>query len=77
MLEFRSGGLGKSYLTRCPGASEKVENSKLKLPFSKPSCGGVFPAPPAGGLEWKFRVEVQMVATGIVATSTYQLGPRN
>ena len=62
---MRSGGLGKSNLAGCSGASEKVENSKLKLLFLKPSCGGgVFPAPPAGGLEWKFRVEVQVVASG-------------
>ena len=25
--------------------------------------GGVFPAPAAGGLEWEFRVEVQVVAS--------------
>ena len=56
--------MGKTNLARCSGASEKVENWKLELLFLKPSCGGVFPAPPAGGLEWKFRVEVQVVASG-------------
>ena len=61
---MRSGGLGKSSLARGSRASEKVENSKLKLPFLTPSCGeGVFPAPPAGGLEWEFRVEMQVVAS--------------
>ena len=55
--------MGKSNLARGSGASEKVENSKFKLIVLKPCCGGVFPAPPAGGLESKFRVEVQVVAS--------------
>ena len=51
-------GLGKSNLAGCSGASEKVGNSSLKLQFLKPSCGGVFPSLPAGGLEWEFKVKV-------------------
>ena len=35
---------------------------KAQIAILEPSCGGVFPAPAAGGLEWKFRVEVQVEA---------------
>ena len=42
------------------------KNGKCKAQiavFETLPVGGVFPAPPAGGLEWKFRVEVQVVAS--------------
>ena len=56
--------VGKIQFGKVLWGFRKMENAKLKLPFLKPSCGEVFPAPPAGGLEWKFRVEVQVVASG-------------
>ena len=63
-FRFEVRRVGKIQFGKVLWGFRKNGKFKAQIAIFDTFLWGSFSAPPAGGLEWKFRVEVQVVASG-------------